>query len=87
VWEDPQDERVRVNVAARSQLRKLRQTEVETELTGVWFVLFTSLLCLRVHRSVAGRACWVMSPCCSGFCQPRLDTALPAPCERYRPAV
>lgn len=34
VWEDPQDARVRVNVAERSQLRKLRQAEDETELTG-----------------------------------------------------
>ncbi|KAL4856937.1 U3 small nucleolar RNA-associated protein 18 [Chlorella vulgaris] len=34
VWEDPQDEHVRVNVAARSQLRKLRQAEAEVELTG-----------------------------------------------------
>lgn len=34
VWEDPQDAQLRVNVAARSQLRKLRQTEDEAELTG-----------------------------------------------------
>lgn len=34
VWEDPQDAQLRVNVAARSQLRKLRQTEEESELTG-----------------------------------------------------
>ncbi|KAI3425118.1 hypothetical protein D9Q98_008890 [Chlorella vulgaris] len=34
VWEDSQDEHVRVNVAARSQLRKLRQAEAEVELTG-----------------------------------------------------
>jgi hypothetical protein len=35
VWEDPQDANIRVNVAARSQLRKLRQTEEEAVLTGV----------------------------------------------------
>lgn len=34
VWEDPQDAALRVNVAARSQLRKLRRTEDEAELTG-----------------------------------------------------
>ena len=34
VWEDPQDANIRVNVAARSQLRKLRQAEEEAELTG-----------------------------------------------------
>lgn len=37
VWEDPQDAQLRVNVAARSQLRKLRQTEDEAELTGGHF--------------------------------------------------
>lgn len=34
VWEDPQDAALRVNVAAKSQLRKLRREEEETELTG-----------------------------------------------------
>ncbi|KAL4419673.1 hypothetical protein ABPG75_006771 [Micractinium tetrahymenae] len=34
VWDDPQDAQLRVNVAARSQLRKLRQAEDEAELTG-----------------------------------------------------
>ena len=33
-WEDPQDAHLRVNVAARNQLRKLRQAEDEVELTG-----------------------------------------------------
>lgn len=40
VWEDPQDEHMRVNVAASSRLRKLRQAEDETELTGeAWVVV------------------------------------------------
>lgn len=34
VWEDPQDEALRVNVAVKNQLRKLRQTEEEAVLTG-----------------------------------------------------
>lgn len=34
VWEDPQDARLRVNVAASARLRKLRQTEEEAEISG-----------------------------------------------------
>ena len=34
VWEDSDDEDVQVNVAARSMLRKLRETEEEVALTG-----------------------------------------------------
>jgi hypothetical protein len=34
VWEDEEDETVEVNIAGRNRLRKLRQTEEETVLTG-----------------------------------------------------
>lgn len=56
VWEDSQDEHVRVNVAARSQLRKLRQAEAEVELTG-GYALFEE----------EQASCWHM-PCSSEGC-------------------
>ncbi len=34
VWEDEEDEAVEVNIAGRNRLRKLRQTEEETVVTG-----------------------------------------------------
>lgn len=34
VWEDDEDEAVEVNIAGRNRLRKLRQTEEETLVSG-----------------------------------------------------
>ena len=34
VWQDPEDQAVQIDVAAKSQLRKLRQAEEQTVLTG-----------------------------------------------------
>lgn len=36
VWEDEDDEEVQVNIAGRNRLRKLRQTEEETVVTGIF---------------------------------------------------
>ena len=46
VWQDPDDEAVQIDVAAQSQLRKLRQAEEQTVLAGWPSVLW--LICRAV---------------------------------------
>lgn len=79
VWEDPQDAHIRVNVAAKGRLRKLRHAEDEAELTGggLW-ALGAALLAWSGHSRRSGpRPVAASSPC-----------ALPAPpAPRCRPAV
>lgn len=67
VWEDPQDANIRVNVAARSQLRKLRQTEEEAVLTGVHLWLAPDARVLRPQQP--SLYCF-WSPLCQHVCLP-----------------
>jgi U3 small nucleolar RNA-associated protein 18 len=53
-WEDPDDDAVHINVAAQPRLRKLRQTEEETELSGADY----QNRLRRQHRKLNPRADW-----------------------------
>ncbi len=44
-WQDPDDQTTQIDVAAKSQLRKLRQAEEETVLTGGSSVEQFGMLC------------------------------------------
>lgn len=70
VWEDEEDETVEVNIAGRNRLRKLRQTEEETVLTGTSSASFVaSATIYRVSSNpwlqrTAYEKAWLPESCC-----------------------